>query len=189
MQYNTQQKRMPLPEYGRSIQNMVDHALTIEDRAERQRCANTIINIMGNMFPHLRDVPDFKHKLWDHLAIMANFQLDIDYPYEIIRKDNLNTKPERASPFFNISLVEDTLREILKIVVNNSIVGKDAISRTSLAKSELKSTTIATRILIASRISSSHEGIEIMKNNTAASRYIPINRSFFLIFIISLLSI
>ena len=85
---------MPLPEYGRSIQNMVDHALTIEDRAERQRCANTIINIMGNMFPHLRDVPDFKHKLWDHLAIMANFQLDIDYPYEIIRKDNLNTKPE-----------------------------------------------------------------------------------------------
>ena len=75
MQYNTQQKRMPLPEYGRSIQNMVDHALTIEDRAERQRCANTIINIMGNMFPHLRDVPDFKHKLWDHLAIMANFQL------------------------------------------------------------------------------------------------------------------
>ena len=87
-----------------------------------------------------------------------------------------------ASPFFNISLVEDTLREILKIVVNNSIVGKDAISRTSLAKSELKSTTIATRILIASRISSSHEGIEIMKNNTAASRYIPINRSFFLIY-------
>ena len=85
--------------------------------------------------------------------------------------------------------VVDTLREILKIVVNNSIVGKDAISRTSLAKSELKSTTIATRILIASRISSSHEGIEIMKNNTAASRYIPINRSFFLIFIISLLSI
>ena len=66
MQYNTQQKRMPLPEYGRSIQNMVDHALTIEDRSERQRCANTIINIMGNMFPHLRDVPDFKHKLWDH---------------------------------------------------------------------------------------------------------------------------
>ena len=94
MQYNTQQKRMPLPEYGRSIQNMVDHALTIEDRAERQRCANTIINIMGNMFPHLRDVPDFKHKLWDHLAIMSDFKLDIDYPYEIIRKDNLNTRPE-----------------------------------------------------------------------------------------------
>jgi hypothetical protein len=94
MQYNTQQKRMALPEYGRSIQNMVDHALTIKDRAERQRCANTIISIMGNMFPHLRDVPDFKHKLWDHLAIMADFKLDIDYPYEVIRKDNLITKPD-----------------------------------------------------------------------------------------------
>lgn len=94
MRYNTQQKRMPLPEYGRSIQNMVNHALTIEDRAERQRCANTIINIMGSMFPHLRDVPDFKHKLWDHLAIMSDFVLDIDYPYEVIKKDNLVTKPE-----------------------------------------------------------------------------------------------
>ena len=86
---------MPLPEYGRSIQNMVDHALTIEDRAERQRCANTIINIMGGMFPHLRDVPDFKHKLWDHLAIMSDFKLDIDYPYEIVRPDYLNVKPDR----------------------------------------------------------------------------------------------
>lgn len=73
---------------------MVDYALTIEDRRERQRCANTIIGIMGNMFPHLRDVPDFKHKLWDHLAIMSDFKLDIDYPYEIIRKDRLDTKPD-----------------------------------------------------------------------------------------------
>ncbi len=95
MQYNTQRKEMPLPEYGRSIQNMVNHAMTIQDPAERQRCANTIISIMGNMFPHLRDVPDFKHKLWDHLAIMSDFNLDIHYPYEVIRKDNLVTKPER----------------------------------------------------------------------------------------------
>lgn len=85
---------MPLPEYGRSIQNMVDHALTIQDPAERQRCANTIINIMGGMFPHLRDVPDFKHKLWDHLAIMSDFKLEINYPYELIKKDNLSTKPD-----------------------------------------------------------------------------------------------
>lgn len=95
MYYNTQQKKLPLPEYGRSIQNMVEYALTIQNRAERQNCANTIINVMGNMFPHLRDVPDFKHKLWDHLAIMADFKLDIDYPYEIVHKENLNTKPDR----------------------------------------------------------------------------------------------
>ena len=96
MEYNTQRKKMELPEYGRSVQNMVDHALTIEDRAERQRCANTIISIMGGMFPHLRDVPDFKRKLWDHLAIMSDFKLDIDYPFEIVKKEDLIVKPEKV---------------------------------------------------------------------------------------------
>ena len=97
MEYNTQRKKLPLPEYGRSVQNMVDHALTIEDKAERQRCAQTIINIMGGMFPHLRDVPDFKHKLWDHLAIMADFKLDIDYPFEVVKPEELVIKPERIA--------------------------------------------------------------------------------------------
>ncbi|MEG1586143.1 MAG: DUF4290 domain-containing protein [Bacteroidales bacterium] len=97
MEYNTQLKRMVLPEYGRNVQSMVDHALTLEDRAERTRCAQSIINIMGNLFPHLRDVEDFKHKLWDHLAIMSDFKLDIDYPYEIIRKENLYTRPEKIA--------------------------------------------------------------------------------------------
>ena len=88
---------MELPEYGRSVQNMVDHALTIEDREERQRCANTIVNIMGGMFPHLRDVPDFKHKLWDHLAIMSDFKLDIDYPFEIVKREELDMKPGKIA--------------------------------------------------------------------------------------------
>lgn len=100
MEYNTQRKKMELPEYGRSVQNMVDHALTIEDREERQRCANTIINIMGGMFPHLRDVPDFKRKLWDHLAIMSDFKLDVDYPYEIVKKEDLVVKPDKL-PYSN----------------------------------------------------------------------------------------
>lgn len=86
---------MPLPEYGRSVQKMVDHAVTIEDRAERQRCANTIIAVMGNMFPQLRDMPDFNHKLWDHLAVMADFKLDIDYPYEVVKPEALHPTPER----------------------------------------------------------------------------------------------
>ena len=93
--YNTQQKKLIMPEYGRNVQQMIDHCVSIEDREERTRCANTIINIMGNLFPHLRDVDDFKHKLWDHLDIMSDFKLDIDYPYEIIRKENLRTKPDR----------------------------------------------------------------------------------------------
>lgn len=93
MEYNTQLKRLALPEYGRNIQNMVDYCMTIEDRNERQRCAESIIVIMGNMFPHLRDVNDFKHILWDHLAIMSDFSLDIDYPYEVIKKEDLHTAP------------------------------------------------------------------------------------------------
>ena len=95
MKYNTQEKRLPMPEYGRAVQKMVDHAVTIEDRAERQRCANTIVAVMGNMYPQLRDMPDFKHKLWDHLAVMADFKLDIDYPYEVAGPEALHTAPQR----------------------------------------------------------------------------------------------
>jgi hypothetical protein len=97
MKYNTTSKRLALPEYGRNIQNMVDYCLTIESRDERNRCANAIISIMGNLFPHLRDVNDFKHILWDHLAIMADFKLDVDYPYEIIKKENMHQRPPRIS--------------------------------------------------------------------------------------------
>jgi len=95
MRYNTQEKHLALPEYGRNIQNMVDYCVSIPDREERTRCANTIINIMGNMFPHLRDINDFKHILWDHLAIMSDFALDIDYPYEVVKREDMYVKPPR----------------------------------------------------------------------------------------------
>jgi len=95
MNYNTSEKRLILPEYGRNIQHMIDHCLTIEDRDERNRCANAIINTMGNLFPHLRDVSDFKHILWDHLSIMADFKLDVDYPYELVKADSLYKQPPR----------------------------------------------------------------------------------------------
>ena len=94
MEYPTLEGHLIMPEYGRNIQQMVAFSLTIEDREERTRCVKTIINIMGNLFPYLRDVADFKHKLWDHLAIMSNFKLDIDFPYEIVQEENLHTRPE-----------------------------------------------------------------------------------------------
>lgn len=97
MDYPTLQGKLIMPEYGRNMQQMISHALTIEDREERTRCVKTVINIMGNMFPYLRDVNDFKHKLWDHVAIMSNFKLDIDFPYEIVREENLYTRPESLS--------------------------------------------------------------------------------------------
>ena len=94
MEYNTKQKRLPLPEYGRSVQKMVDHALTIENREERQRCAETIVRIMRSMFP---DLPDQERKLWDHLAIMSGFQLDIDYPCEVIKPEEFHVAPQALS--------------------------------------------------------------------------------------------
>ncbi|WP_319272983.1 DUF4290 domain-containing protein [uncultured Draconibacterium sp.] len=93
MDYNTKRKKMALPEYGRNIQNMVDYLLTIEDREKRNRSAQTVIDVMGNLFPHLRDVQEFKHKLWDHLAIMSDFNLDIDYPYDPPSPESLNERP------------------------------------------------------------------------------------------------
>lgn len=94
--YNASRNRLVLPEYGRNIQNMVEYIMTIKDREERNKLAYSVITIMGNMNPHLRDISDFKHKLWDHLAIMSNFQLDIDSPYEKPEAKLLNTKPKRV---------------------------------------------------------------------------------------------
>ena len=93
MDYNTGRKKLVLPEYGRNIYKMVEYIGTIEDREERNTMANAVIQIMGNMNPHLRDINDFKHKLWDHLAIMSDFTLDIDFPYEIPAKETFSSKP------------------------------------------------------------------------------------------------
>lgn len=93
MQYNTQKTKLTMPEYGRNIQNMVNHCVGIEDPQERKICAYSVIDVMGNMFPHLRDVNNFKHILWDHLAIMSDFQLDIEYPYEVIKREELYSAP------------------------------------------------------------------------------------------------
>ena len=88
MDYNTNQEKLKLPEYGRLVQQMVEHALTITDRAERQVYAETIIAVMANLFPKMRGIPDFKHKLWDHLAYISDYQLDIDYPCDIERHES-----------------------------------------------------------------------------------------------------
>lgn len=93
--YNTQRKKLALPEYGRNIQKMIEHIINIKDKEERNRAAKTIISIMGNVNPHLRDISDFKHKLWDHLALISNFKLDIDSPYETIAKETLLEKPKK----------------------------------------------------------------------------------------------
>lgn len=96
MEYSKKEKRLRMPEYGRIVQNMVDHAIKIPDRAERNAAIQTIIDVMGNINPTLRDNRDYKHKLWDHLHLIADFQLDIDSPFEVPSMDYFRGKPDRV---------------------------------------------------------------------------------------------
>ena len=96
LNYNTKLARLILPEYGRNIQRMVDYCLTIEDKDERTQCAYSIVKSMGNLFPELR-APENEHKLWDHLAIMSDFKLDIDFPCDVIQAADLHTQPATVS--------------------------------------------------------------------------------------------
>lgn len=94
LDYNTQREKLVLPEYGREIQQMVDYAVGLKDRAERQRCAETIVAIMDRMFPENKGTEDHERKLWDHLALMSAFKLDIDYPFDVSHAAQITQKPE-----------------------------------------------------------------------------------------------
>jgi len=94
MEYNTSRKPLIIPEYGRAVQQMVDFCKTIENKQDRNHFAEVIIDKLGILNPHLRDIPDFKHKLWDHLFVMANYDLDVDSPYPIPTHEVLNSKPK-----------------------------------------------------------------------------------------------
>ena len=97
LEYNTVREDLIIPEYGRHIQKMINYASSRESKEERNKLANSIISVMGNLQPHLRDVADFQHKLWDQLFIMSDFKLDADSPFEKPSKEVLNAKPEPLS--------------------------------------------------------------------------------------------
>lgn len=92
--YNTHRPRLVLPEYGRSIQRMVDYCLTLTDREERTRCAYAIISAMARIQPKVKEQEDWKQILWDHLALMSGFKLDIDYPVEVSSPEKYETHPD-----------------------------------------------------------------------------------------------
>ena len=94
MKYNTSRSQMSMPEYGRNIQAMIAHLATMEDRKKRLRCAEYIIDLMALFNPHCKAMEDYRHKLWDHLHFMADFDLDIDVPYPPPTKEELAKKPE-----------------------------------------------------------------------------------------------
>src|SRR3990172_4209775 len=93
--YNTRRNQMAISEYGRNIQKMVEHAIALEDRDERNKMAHGIISVMGQLNPHLRDIADFKHKLWDHLFIISDFKLDVDSPYPLPNREVIFEKPQK----------------------------------------------------------------------------------------------
>jgi len=119
MEYNSQRQDIIIPEYGRHIQSMVQIAVNIEDREERNKMAGAIISVMGQLFPYLRDIEDFNHKLWDHLHIMSDHKLDVDSPYpkpeleELLSKPNRIPYPQRTIRYGHYGR---TLEEIIKAV-------------------------------------------------------------------------
>lgn len=97
IEYNAERPHLIIPEYGRHLQKLINLAVAIEDKIERNKAAKYIIQVMGSLNPHLRDVPDFQHKLWDQIFIMSDFKLDVESPYPIPTRDVVNLKPERLA--------------------------------------------------------------------------------------------
>jgi len=145
MDYNTQRKKLSLPEYGRHIQQMVDHIAGIEDRDERNRLARSLIGIMGNLNPHLRDINDLKHKLWDHLFIMSDFKLDIDSPYPIPSVEQYQEKPKQI-PYPNNPIKYKHYGRVIELIIEKAIAMEEGPEKEALKQmiaNQMKKANIA----------------------------------------------
>lgn len=132
--YNSQRPDLVIPEYGRSIHKMVEHCMSLEDKEERNTCARAIIKIMGNYFPHLRDVEDYNHKLWDHLHVMSNFELDVESPYPKPSEETFREKPRPVNyPDGNIKLGH--YGKTIERIINEVAEEKDEEKRKELSVS------------------------------------------------------
>ncbi len=132
MEYNTQRNHLIMKEYGRHIQRMVEHVLTIEDRQTRQQQAQVVIELMGTLNPHLKNVEDFRHLLWDHLFFVSDFKLDVDCPYPIPTKETYKQKPDplpypKRKPRYN------HLGKNLEIVIDKALKEENAEKKVGFA--------------------------------------------------------
>ena len=125
MEYNTSLPHLIIPEYGRNVQKMVHSIVEIEDREKRKHQAKAIIEVMGNLNPHLRDVPDFKHKLWDHLFIMSDFLLDVDSPYGKPSKESFEEKPLKV-PYSDNKIKLRYYGKILPQIIDRAVEMEDS---------------------------------------------------------------
>ena len=121
IEYNTEREFLIIPEYGRHVQKMINHATSRETKEERNKLAKAIISVMGNMQPHLRDVADFQHKLWDQLFIMSDFALDIDCPYPLPSKEVFDQRPDKLKypqNFPKYRFYGNNIKRMIDVAVN-----------------------------------------------------------------------
>ena len=124
LEYNTQREKLIISEYGRHIQKMVEFAVSLEDKEKRQKTSESIINLMGELNPHLRDVEDFKHKLWDHLFIISDFKLDVDSPFPKPKIEDLFKKPDPLN-YPNQKIKYNHYGKIVELMIEEAIEMKD----------------------------------------------------------------
>jgi hypothetical protein len=132
MEYNTTRNHLTIREYGRHIQKMAEYVLTIEDREKRQKNAEALVELMGFLNPQLKNVEDFRHKLWDHLFLITNFKLDVDSPYPIPTQDSLRPKPEPL-PYPKRYPEYNHLGKNIEIVIDKALKEEDAEKRQGFA--------------------------------------------------------
>jgi len=134
LEYNSARKKLLMSEYGRNIQNMVDHVANIKDKDERTKAAKTVIGLMGQMNPHLRDVADFKHKLWDHLHMISDYKIDVDSPFPPPEPGSLYIKPGKVEyPKHNIRI--RLYGRNLQLMVDKAKEMKEGSARTAFIES------------------------------------------------------
>ncbi|HSR38692.1 MAG TPA: DUF4290 domain-containing protein [Phnomibacter sp.] len=132
MDYNTGRGSLQMREYGRHIQKMVDHTMTIEDRASRQRNAEAIVELMAFFNPQLKTIEDYKHKLWDHLFVMSDFKLDVDSPYPIPTPETYKAKPDPL-PYPKHRLKYNHLGKHLETLINKAMAETDPEKKSGFA--------------------------------------------------------
>ena len=131
LEYNSEREKLLIPEYGRHVQTLINHCIKLPTKEERNEMATAIIDVMGNLQPHLRDVPDFTHKLWDQLFIMADFKLDADSPYKILTKEELKAKPDKL-PYPKIATKYRFYGNNIQIMINEAVNWQDNESKDAL---------------------------------------------------------